>query len=347
MAAKAIARQHTSSQHRQPAVSASPLAEGIAQEGRFSRVGGTLSRYLDTAKEKSKDGKSPATYCQRAERVISAMAAEGIVTLTEDMVKSVPGGTSLMNNSYELRKAIARALGEDLAFTALDLLLAGAALENARWRNLADAVQVRNSKLNPVPTREERREDARKGDPYDPRPPVKIGICNTKGKTGFQTPDPYEGKHGLDAKILSKPPFPQAIALFGTYEQVPRFIKFELFPIAHKLASGKPEIMAALFLPEGIGSYSTRAAFYTDLKNALAARKEKIPSVKVAEKIVQKVLSDRKLGKMSDSEENGKVNNIITGRVGRLNVQKPQELPDQFLKSIPDPRERDTWEKLF
>jgi hypothetical protein len=305
-----------------------------------------LKSSANTKKEPTEPKPSyiPLSFCERAERIISELVVRKgeFPALTESMLRDVQGGTSFRNDAYDLRQAMSRSpdFGLDMnGVTALDLILTAAGLANAAHRHLCDLAQVRGSGLNPVvQTRAAQREAARKGDPDTPSPPVIIGRRKANEKPGFQAPDPYEGKEGLDAKILSEAPFFQVIELLKTAcdGKVPRFIEFELFPIAYKLAGNKPEILSALLLPESIGTFSSRAPFYTDLKNALAARKEKIPSVAVAEKIVKAVLRNRELGKMADynpkSEEALKG---VSGKSGRANVQKQEELPEQFIKSLP------------
>jgi hypothetical protein len=306
---------------------------------RFSSISPALAEYLSVPRKRTTDGKDPTKFCEKAERAISLIVPKehGISVLTESIVKDIYGGTSLMNSSYELRNAIMREVPNAPAISALDLVLVAAAMQNAEWLNLADSVTIRGSNFNPESTRAEGRA-AGERDKYDVRPPVKVGSGKAKAP-GFQAKDPYAGKQELDSNILAQAPFTEVIALFGTYEQAPRFLKFELFPIAYKLAGNKPEVLTALLLPESIGTFSTRAAFYTDLKNALAARKAKIPSIAVAEKIVQRVLSDRALGLMPEHERKGDeaILKGLTGKPGRANVQQQpsQELPEQFIKSLP------------
>jgi len=335
---KAIARQRrTSSQPQQP-ISASTLAEGLAQEGRYARLGATLSAYLDIERAKPTHRRFLETFPERADKVVSTLLgrAPGLKQLTEDHIISTESGSQLRRDAYALRTMLLAAKLDDSKPTAIELIAVAAGMNNSALRPFADSLYFKSSQFNPTPTRAAQREAARTGDPYEVRPPVKIGRRSAKEKSGFQAKDPYKGKKELAQEILEQAPFPQAIAFFGTYEQVPRFIKFELFPKAYKLAGGKPEILRALLLPEGASSTyinKSMAAFYTDLKNALAARKGNIPSVAVAEKIVQKVLSDREPVKMPDQTTAG------TRKGSRLDVQKQEERIERVLgiqSSIPE-----------
>ena len=377
MALKGIKQKGATAPAVHPQIPVSPLADGPARGDRFACISTVLSTYIERERTKvhayserkrtkpSADSKTgpaepkpsyiPLSFCERAERIISELAArhDPFPALTESLLRDVQGGTSFRNDAYDLRQAMSRSpeFGLDMTgVTALDLVLVAAGIANASHRPLSESVWIRGSGFNPVPSRAKQREAARKGDPYDPRrakqreaarkgdpydprPPVKVG-SGAKAKPGFRTEDPYKGKQELAPELLAQAPFQQAIAFFGTYELAPRFVKFELFPMALELADGKPEILAALLLPESISPFSTRAAFYTDLKNALNARNGKIPSVKVAGKIVQKVLSDRALGKMPEQTTAG---TKAAKRISRLDVQNQpgRELPAQFIKSLP------------